>query len=181
MPFGASNATYPSVDRSRACNDLFEGWSGHSGGAVGKQAPPQLCVTQGTCIPTESVSHCSKAHEARRARKDRGEPVTDQSVAEKDRELDRALSTAASRPSRASSMRSSRASSGASRGAAEAAALVHTVFDLTGRTGSYVYMSPEVARCEPYNDRADVLPPQTLQTQSKHPDVLSPQTANSVH
>lgn len=36
--------------------------------------------------------------------------------------------------------------------------LVHTVFDLTGRTGSYLYMSPEVARCEAYNDRADVRP-----------------------
>ena len=57
------------------------------------------------------------------------------------------------------SARTSRSSSSASRAAAEASKLVHTVFDLTGRTGSYLYMSPEVARCEAYNDRADVRGP----------------------
>ncbi|KAK9836337.1 hypothetical protein WJX81_006653 [Elliptochloris bilobata] len=96
------------------------------------------------------ISRCPSRVHTQMARKERGEPVTDRSVAEKGRELDRALSTATTRGSRVSARTSCSTSSGMSAG------LVHTVFDLTGRTGSYLYMSPEVARCEPYNDRADV-------------------------
>lgn len=71
-------------------------------------------------------------------------------MAQKSRELDEALSKVQSRAS--GSWAGSRAG-GAKR---DAAAHVDLVFDLTGRTGSYLYMSPEVTRCEPYNDRADV-------------------------
>eukprot|EP00884_Botryococcus_braunii_P012957 jgi/Botrbrau1/21662/Bobra.43_1s0061.1 len=35
-------------------------------------------------------------------------------------------------------------------------ALPPTFFDLTGMTGSYVYMAPEVTLCRPYNEKADV-------------------------
>ncbi len=71
-------------------------------------------------------------------------------MAQKSRELDEALSKLQPRGS------GSRAGSRAGGAKRDAAARVHLVFDLTGRTGSYLYMSPEVTRCEPYNDRADV-------------------------
>lgn len=91
----------------------------------------------------------------RRSRKDRGEAVDDDAVAAKAAALDAAL-TAHPLPGQALGARAGGAADG--RRYADAADAPSTVFDLTGRTGSYLYMSPEVTRCEPYNDRADVRP-----------------------
>ncbi|CAK0785797.1 hypothetical protein CVIRNUC_009008 [Coccomyxa viridis] len=41
-------------------------------------------------------------------------------------------------------------------GAGHSMSAVENMFDLTGRTGSYFYMAPEVLHNEPYNEKADI-------------------------